>query len=92
MKRVCDEYVKSFFNAGKPEAERLLKEVAETFRDLQLKRHTADYDNSYIWTKADAQDWIAQTGVAFTHWDVIRTEDPAQDFLLSLFFPKLTLP
>jgi len=66
MKRVCDDYVKSFYKAGKPASELPLKEVAQTFSELQLRRHTADYDNSYVWTRAIAQDWIAQTGIAFT--------------------------
>ena len=92
MKRVCDDCVRSFYSAGKPASARLLKDVAETFSELQLNRHTADYDNSFIWTKADAEEWIARTGVAFTCWDTIRTQDAAQDFLLSLFLPKLTRP
>jgi uncharacterized protein (UPF0332 family) len=90
MKRVCDDHVKSFYSAGKPASNLLLKDVAETFSELQLKRHTADYDSSYVWTKTAAQQWIDRTGVAFTSWDAIRTQDEAQDFLLSLFLPKLT--
>jgi uncharacterized protein (UPF0332 family) len=92
MKRVCDDCVRSFYSAGKPASARLLKDVAETFSELQLNRHTADYDNSFIWTKADAEEWIARTGLAFTYWNGIRTQDAAQDFILSLFFPKLTRP
>ena len=84
--------MKSFYSAGKPAPQLLLKKVAETFSELQLKRHIADYDNSYIWTRTDAQDWIAQTEIAFAHWYTIRLKDEAQDFLLSLFFPKLTRP
>jgi len=89
MKRVCDDCVQSFYKAGEPPSLLPLKDVAETFSELQLMRHTADYDNSFIWTKADAQEWIVQTGVAFTSWDAIRTQDESQDFLLSLFLPKL---
>jgi uncharacterized protein (UPF0332 family) len=92
MKRVCDDCVKSFYNTGKPASELPLKEVAQTFLELQLKRHTADYDNSYLWTKADAQKWIDRTAAAFTSWDAIRTQDESQDFLLSLFLPKLNRP
>ncbi len=90
MKRVCDDYVKNFYSGGKPGSELLLKDVAETFSELQLKRHIADYDNSYTWTKADSQYWIRRASIAFTYWDTIRTQDEAQDFLLSLFLPKLT--
>ena len=89
MKRVCDDYIKSFYSAGQPASGLQLKDVAETFSELQLKRHIADYDNSYIWTRADARDWIDRTGTAFTYWDAIRTQEESQDFLLSLFWPKL---
>jgi len=92
MKRVCDDCVKSFYSAGKPASQLLLKEVAETYSELQLKRHTADYDNSYIWTRTIAQEWIGRTAIAFTNWDAIRSQDESQDFLLSLFLPKLTRP
>jgi len=67
-----------------------LKEVAQTFSDLQSMRHTADYDNSYIWTKADAQEWIREARAAFKSWDNIRSQDESQDFLLALFLPKLS--
>jgi uncharacterized protein (UPF0332 family) len=90
MKRVCDDCVKSFYSAGKPASQLLLREVAETFSELQLKRHTADYDNSYIWTRAIGQEWIGRTAIAFTNWDAIRTQDESQDFLLSLFLRNLT--
>lgn len=92
VKRVCDDHVKSFYSAGRPASELLLNEVAQTFIELQLRRHTADYDNSFIWTKADAEEWIARTPIAFTNWDAIRTQDESQDFLLSPFLPKLTRP
>ena len=84
--------MKSFYSAGKPASQLLLKEVAEAFSELQLKRHTADYDNSYIWTRAIAQEWIGRTAIAFTSWDAIRSQDESQDFLLFLFLPKLTRP
>jgi uncharacterized protein (UPF0332 family) len=90
MKRVCVDYVRTFYSAGEPASEFLLKNVAETFSELQLRRHTADYDNSHIWTTTSAQEWIDRTKVAFDSWDAIRTQDESQDFLLSLFLPKLT--
>ena len=90
MKRVCDDYGKTFYSAGAPTPQLPLKDAAQTFSDLRLKRHVADYDNSYIWAKTDAQDWIVRTSVAFDNWRAVRTQDEAQDFLLSLFLPKLT--
>jgi uncharacterized protein (UPF0332 family) len=89
MRRVCDDCVQSFYKAGEPPSLLPLKDVAETFSELQLMRHTADYDNSLIWTKADAQEWIREAGIAFKSWNAIRTQAESQDFLLSLFLPKL---
>jgi len=90
MKRVCNDLVASFYSAGKPTSGVRLKEVAQTFSDLQSMRHTADYDNSYIWTKADAQEWIREARAAFKSWDNIRSQDESQDFLLALFLPTLS--
>jgi hypothetical protein len=51
MKKVCDDHVKSFYVAGQPASGIQLKDVAQTFIELQQKRLTADYDNSYTWTR-----------------------------------------
>lgn len=90
MRKICEDQIKNFRSVGSPAALALLAEVAQTFVELQSARHTADYDNSYIWTKADAQEWIDRTAKAFTSWRAIRAQDESQDFLLSLFLPKLT--
>jgi uncharacterized protein (UPF0332 family) len=84
MKRVCDDGVKNFYNAGKPAHVAQLKDVAQTFVELQQKRLTADYDNSYVWTKVTAANLIEKASLAFDNWRAIRTQDEAQDFLLSL--------
>ena len=39
MRTVCEEYVKNFYSAGKPESGVQLKNVAQTFGDLQERRH-----------------------------------------------------
>jgi hypothetical protein len=88
MKKVWDEHVKGFYSAKQPPAGVQLKDVAQTFSELQQKRHTADYDNSYVWTKINAESWIDKSSVAFDNWRAIRTQDEAQDFLLTLFLPK----
>lgn len=88
MKRVCDGCVKSFYIAKQPPAGLQLKDVAQTFSELQQKRHTADYDNSYAWTRVRAKSWIDLADTAFKSWRAIRTTDDAQDFLLTLFLPK----
>ncbi|HEV2687174.1 MAG TPA: hypothetical protein VGV35_01430 [Bryobacteraceae bacterium] len=89
MKKVCEDHVKLFYSAGQPASGVRLKDVARTFGELQQKRHTADYDNSYIWTKINAGSFIDMASVAFDNWRAIRAQDEAQDFLLSLFLPKL---
>lgn len=88
MKRICEDQIRIFHSTGRPESLVGLKEIARTFVELQGARHIADYDNSYTWTRADAQVWIDNTQLAFDNWRAIRTQDEAQDFLLSLFLPK----
>lgn len=90
MKKVCDDHVKNFYSAGQPASGVQLKDVAKTFIELQQKRLTADYDNSYAWTQPNAVGWVNKTQLAFDSWSAIRTQDESQDFLLSLFLPKLT--
>jgi uncharacterized protein (UPF0332 family) len=89
MKKVCDECVKQFYIAKQPPAQLRLKNVAETFTELQENRHTADYDNSYAWTRARAEMWVEKADLAFKNWRAIRSQGDAQDFLLNLFLPKL---
>jgi hypothetical protein len=57
---------------------------------VAIEADSADYDSSYVWAKTDAQDWVDLAGIAFNNWDAIRTQDESQDFLFSLFLPKLT--
>lgn len=89
MKKICDEHVKNFYIAKQPPAGLQLKDVAQTFSELQQKRHTADYDNSYAWTRVRAESWIDKASVAFDNWRAIRNQPEAQDYLLYLFLPKL---
>ena len=89
MRKCCDDYVSSFYAAGQPASSLILKDVTQTFSELQQKRHTADYDNSYNWTKVNAESWIDKASVAFENWRKVREQAEAQDFLLSLFLPKL---
>jgi uncharacterized protein (UPF0332 family) len=89
MKKVCEEHVKGFYMADEPPAGLPLKDIAQTFRDLQQKRETADYDNSYAWTKLNAESWLDKTSVAFDNWRKVRTDIETQDFLLYLFMPSL---
>jgi hypothetical protein len=58
--------------------------IARTFVQLQQQRHFADYNltKDLLLTDATAQVVSAQT--ALTKWQAIRTEDVAQEYLVSL--------
>jgi hypothetical protein len=58
--------------------------VAETFFQVQMQRHTADYDNSKTWQRADVQNLIDRVEAAFRSWHQIREEPAAQAYLISL--------
>jgi|CZKS01.1.fsa_nt_gi uncharacterized protein (UPF0332 family) len=88
MKSVCEDYVKNFYSAGKPESDVKLKNVAQTFAILQERRHTADYDVSFNWSRTNAIGQIDLASAAFEDWRAIRTQDAAQDYLLNLFLPR----
>lgn len=92
MKGVCSEYVNNFYSAGQPETGVQLKNVAHTFIELQEKRHTADYDNSFVWSRTNAIVLIDRANAAFVDWKAIRCEEKVQDYLLQLFLPKIPKP
>jgi hypothetical protein len=64
-------------------AERLY-EVAETFVRLYQDRQTADYDLSNSYQETDALMDVYRAVDAFKSWKIIRNEQIAQDYLLSL--------
>ena len=88
MKKVCDDCIKNFHNSGRPESGVKLMKVAKSFASLQDRRHIADYDGSFIWSRANAIGQIDLARKAFEDWRAIRTEDAAQDYLLNLLFPR----
>jgi|SRR5579862_9173246 len=61
-----------------------MKLVADSFIKLQQARHTADYDNSKVWSRTQVWEMIAQTQDAMAAWSNIREEEIAQDYLLDL--------
>ena len=61
-----------------------LRVVADSFVKLQQARHTADYDNSKVWSWTEVFETIAQAREAITAWMVIRQTEMAQDYLLDL--------
>jgi hypothetical protein len=61
-----------------------LKLVADSFVKLQQARHTADYDNSKVWSRTQVREMIAQLQDAVAAWSNIRYQEAAQDYLLDL--------
>ncbi len=61
-----------------------LRLVADSFIKLQQARHTADYDNSGVWSRAQVWEVIAQAQDAIAAWSNIRGTMTAQDYLLNL--------
>lgn len=66
--------------------------LARSFEHSNMKRVTADYDNSVVWTRIAAETCVDLADEAFEQWREIRTQDEAQDFLLRLFLPKVFKP
>jgi hypothetical protein len=88
MKGVCSEVCKDF-NSGSPKISAELNRVAQAFIELQQNRHDADYDNARNWSRFDVEQMLDIATKAFDAWKAIRSTDAAQDYLLSLFLPKL---
>jgi uncharacterized protein (UPF0332 family) len=61
-----------------------MKRVADTFVKLQQARHTADYDNSKVWSRTQVYEMIALAEDAKAAWARIREEELAQEYLLDL--------
>ena len=68
MKKACDDYVKDFYSSGKPECGVKLMNVAKSFAILQQRRLIADYDGSFIWSRANAIGQIDLARKAFEDW------------------------
>lgn len=65
-----------------------LKSVAKAFVRLQERRNVADYDNTTDWTRIDALREVTRAETAFASWKLIRNEQIAQDYLVSLLVKK----
>jgi hypothetical protein len=61
-----------------------LKLVADSFLKLQQARHTADYDNSKVWSRTQVREIISDAEDAMAAWSNIRAREIAQDYLLEL--------
>jgi hypothetical protein len=62
-----------------------LVDVKTAFRQLQADRHRADYDLSWSIVATDVQNAITLAEDTFAKWRSIRSEDPAQNYFLSMF-------
>jgi hypothetical protein len=60
-----------------------LRFVANAFVQLQDRRHIADYDNTTFWTRTEALNQVKLAGDVFVTWNLIRTEQIAQAYLVS---------
>jgi uncharacterized protein (UPF0332 family) len=89
MRSICNDTVKQFYSDGKPQHGLHLKRVAESFIRLQVERHRADYDISFEWETTDVVRFLELATAAFADWRAIRDQEAAQDYLLSLFLPRL---
>lgn len=61
-----------------------LKLVADSFVKLQQARHTADYDNSRVWSRTQVREVIVLAEDSMAAWSRIRQSEMAQDYLLDL--------
>lgn len=89
MNAICEDHVKAFYSSGQPPMGVQLKNVVLCFVLLQEKRHTADYDNAFSWSRTNAIAAIDMVSAAFSDWQSVRTQDNAQDYLLQLFLPRM---
>lgn len=62
-----------------------LIDIKTAFRQLQEDRHRADYDVSWNIVATDVQNAITLAEDTFAKWRLIRAEDIARHYLLSMF-------
>ena len=51
---------------------------------LQQARHTADYDNSKVWSRTEVYEMIFLAKNAVAAWSNIREKEMGQEYLLDL--------
>ena len=61
-----------------------LRFIAEEFVSLQQERHTADYDNSEVWSYAEVENAITRAHTLYISWNTIRNTPLAQSYLLDM--------
>lgn len=76
------------WSGHKPEVPAEIKQVAGTFVDLQLQRHSADYDNYRQWANEGAANAYFLASAAFEQWAKIREHPFAGTYLLAMLLGK----
>ena len=61
-----------------------LRLIADSFLKLQQARHTADYDNSLVWSRTEVWEMIILAQEAMAAWAKVRETEIAQNYLLDL--------
>ena len=65
-----------------------LQRVAFAFERLQTNRHEADYDSSETWSVAYVEEIVNLAEDAFRHWNTIREDPMAGNYLLAMLLPR----
>jgi uncharacterized protein (UPF0332 family) len=81
--------LKQFFNQRPPEGpEYTLRDhlyiVADTFSQAHHNRHEADYNLVREWEPTEVSLLIEEVADAFNRWNIIRGEQIARDYLISM--------
>ncbi len=58
--------------------------VAGEFVALQQERHTADYDNSKVWSYTEVEDAILRAHTLYMEWHTVRDTPMAQFYLFDM--------
>lgn len=70
--------------SGQLDIDKHLHVVVASFAQMLQHRHTADYDSSKSWIRADTLELIDSVRAAFPSWKAIRNGRDAQSFLVTL--------
>jgi hypothetical protein len=58
--------------------------IAREFVALQQVRHTADYDNSKMWSYTEVENAITRPHTLYIRWNTVRYTPMAQSYLLDM--------
>jgi hypothetical protein len=61
-----------------------LRFIAGEFVSLRQDRHTADYDNSAVWSYTEVENAITRAHTLYIHWNTVRDTPLAQSYLLDM--------